>query len=104
MADPGRLEVKVNILPLAELYMKRAPKIFPENIAVRFIIELVLYAILVSIYLALILHFLVAWLKDLFTHQPAVYAFVSIIVMILQAVGLEKLTGILVNVNRRPRR
>jgi hypothetical protein len=83
--------------------MKRVPKIFPENIVVRFIIELVVYAFLVSIYLALILHFLVDWLKDLFTHQPVVYAFVSIILMMLQAVGLEKLTGILVNVNRRPR-
>jgi hypothetical protein len=83
--------------------MKRAPKIFPENVVVRFIIELIIYAFLVSIYLALILHFLVAWLKDLFTHQPVVYAFVSIILMILQAVGLEKVTGILVNVNRRPR-
>jgi hypothetical protein len=82
--------------------MKRAPKIFPKNVAVRFIIEVVIYTLLVSVYLALILHFLVAWLKDLFTHQPVVYAFVSIILMILQAVGLEKLTGILVNVNRRP--
>ena len=84
--------------------MKRAPKIFPEKIAVRFIIELVTYGLLVSVYLALILHFLVAWLKDLFTHQPVVYAFVSIIFMILQAVGLEKLTAVLVNVNRRLQR
>lgn len=83
--------------------MKRAPKIFPGNIVVRFILELVIYALLVCVYLALILHFLVAWLKDLFTHQPVVYAFVSIILMILQAVGLEKLTEILVKVNRRPR-
>jgi hypothetical protein len=83
--------------------MKRAPKTSPETVVVRFIIELVIYALLVSVYLALILHFLVAWLKDLFTHQPVLYAFVSIVLMILQAVGLEKLTGILVNVNRRPR-
>ena len=83
--------------------MKRAPKTSPETVVVRFIIELVIYAFLVSVYLAVILHFLVAWLKDLFTHQPVLYAFVSIVLMILQAVGLEKLTGILVNVNRRPR-
>ena len=83
--------------------MKRAPKTSPENVVVRFIIELVIYAFLVSVYLAVILHFLVAWLKDLFTHQPVLYAFVSIVLMILQAVGLEKLTGIFVNVNRRPR-
>ena len=83
--------------------MKRAPKIFPENVVVRFIIELVIYALLVSVYLALVFHFLIAWLKDLSTQQPVVYAFVSIILMIVQAVGLEKVTGILVNVNRRPR-
>ena len=82
---------------------RRTPKIFPENVVVRFIVELVIYAFLVSAYLALVFHFLVAWLKELFAHQPVVYAFVSIILMILQAVGLEKLTGILVNVNRRPR-
>ena len=83
--------------------MKRVPKISLENVVIRFIIELVIYAFLVSVYLALILHFLVAWLKDLFTHQPVLYAFVSILLMILQAVGFEKLTGVLVNVNRRPR-
>jgi hypothetical protein len=83
--------------------MKRAPKIVPENVVVRFIIEVLIYALLVSVYLALVLHFLVAWLKDLSTQQPVVYAFVSIILMILQAVGLEKLTEILVKVNRRTR-
>ena len=83
--------------------MKRVPKISLENVVIRFIIELVIYAFLVAVYLALILHFLVAWLKDLFTHQPVLYAFVSILLMILQAVGFEKLTGVLVNVNRRPR-
>lgn len=81
--------------------MDKAPKPFPTKIVVRFIIEMVIYAVLVSVYLGLVLHFLVAWLKDLFLQQPAVYAFVSIILMILQAVGLEKLTAILVNVDRR---
>jgi hypothetical protein len=83
--------------------MKRAPKILLENIVVRFIIELVIYAFLISVYLVVILHFLVGWLTDLFRQQPVVYAFASIILMIMQAVGLERVTGLLVNANRRPR-
>jgi hypothetical protein len=81
--------------------MNKAPKPFRTRIAVRFVVEMVIYLVLVSVYLGLVLHFLVEWLKDLFLRQPAVYAFVSIIMMILQAVGLEKLTAILVNVDRR---
>jgi hypothetical protein len=83
--------------------MNKPPKPFPKKIVVRFIIEMVIYATLVSVYLGLVLHFLVVWLKDLSMRQPAVYAFVSIILMILQAVALEKLTAILVNLNRRRR-
>jgi hypothetical protein len=81
--------------------MNTAPKRFPKKIVIRFIIELVIYAMLVSVYLALVLTFLTGWLKGLFVQQPVTYAFVSIILMILQAVGLEKLTAILVHVNRR---
>jgi hypothetical protein len=83
--------------------MNKVPKPFPKKIVVRFIIEMVIYVMLVSVYLGLVLHFLVVWLKDLSMRQPAVYAFVSIILMILQAVALEKLTAILVNLNRRRR-
>ena len=36
----------------------------------RLIIEVLIYAALVSIYLALVLHFLVGWLKELFTKEP----------------------------------
>jgi len=81
--------------------MDKVPKPFRTEIAVRFIVEMLVYAVFVSLYLGLVVHFLVAWLKDLFLQQPAVYAFVSIILMILQAVGLEKLTAILVNADRR---
>jgi len=79
-------------------------KPFQTKIVVPFIIEMVIYALLVSAYLGLVFHFLVVWLKDLFLQQPAVYAFVSIILMILQSVGLEKLTALLVNVDRRRQR
>jgi hypothetical protein len=81
--------------------MNKALKPIPKEIVIRFLIEMVIYALLVSVYLGLILHFLVAWLKDLSLQQPAIYACVSITLMILQAVGLEKLTAILVHVDRR---
>lgn len=82
--------------------MKTAPNPFPKNL-IRFVVELVIYAVLVSVYLKLVLAFLVDWLKGLLLHQPLTYAFVSLILMILQAVGLEKLTAILIHVRRRRR-
>jgi hypothetical protein len=67
------------------------------------IIEVLIYAALVSVYLALVLHFLTGWLKELFAKEPGVYALVAIFLMILQAVGLERLASTLVHVTRRPR-
>jgi hypothetical protein len=67
------------------------------------IIEVLIYAALVSVYLALVFHFLVGWLRELFTREPAVYAFVAILLMIVQAVGLERLASSLVHVTRRRR-
>jgi hypothetical protein len=69
----------------------------------RLIIEVLIYAALVSVYLALVLHFLVGWLQELFAKRPVVYAFVAILLMIVQAVGLERLVSTLVHVTRRRR-
>jgi hypothetical protein len=63
--------------------------------------EVVIYAVLVTVYLALVLYFLVGWLKDLSAKDPVVYAFVAILLMIAQAVGLERLVSSLVHVVRR---
>jgi hypothetical protein len=67
------------------------------------IIEVLIYAALVSVYLVLVLHFLVDWLKELSAKDPAVYALVAILLMIAQAVGLERLASSLVQVTRRRR-
>jgi len=67
----------------------------------RVIIELTMYAVLLSAYLILVLHFLVDWLKELSTKQPDVYAYVSILLMIGQAIGLERLTASLVHLTRQ---
>ena len=64
------------------------------------ITEVLIYAALVSVYLALVLHFLVGWLKELSTKEPAVYAMVAILLMIAQAVGLERVASTLVQVTR----
>jgi hypothetical protein len=62
------------------------------------ITEAVIYIALVSVYLALVLHFLMGWLKELFTKEPTAYAFVAILLMIAQAIGMERLASALVHV------
>lgn len=68
------------------------------------IIEVLIYSALVSVYLVLVLHFLVGWLQGLSAKDPTVYAFVAILLMIAQAVGLERLASSLVHVARQRRR
>jgi len=65
------------------------------------IMELTVYAVFVSGYMILVLHFLVDWLKELFIKQREVYAYVAILLMIGQSVGLERLTAGLVHLTRR---
>jgi len=70
---------------------------------VHLFIEVVIYVVLVSVYLAIVLHYLVGWLKGLSVKEPGVYAFVAILLMIAQAIGLERLGSSLVHVVRRSR-
>jgi hypothetical protein len=64
------------------------------------ITEVAIYAALISVYLALVLHFLGGWLKELSAKEPAEYAVVAILLMIAQAVGLERVASTLVHVTR----
>ena len=57
-----------------------------------FLIELVVYAVLVVGYFFLVLHFLGQWLYDLFQHERKTYAFVAIVLIIGQGFLLEILT------------
>ena len=70
---------------------------------IHLITEVLIYAALVSVYLAVVLHFLVGWLKELSSKDPTVYAFVAILLMIVQAVVLERVASALVHVTRRRR-
>jgi len=57
-----------------------------------FVLELAVYAALVTGYFFLVLHFLSGWLQDLHLHHVKLYALVAIVLIIGQAVLLESVT------------
>ena len=57
-----------------------------------FLVELALYAVLVTGYFFLVLHYLSGWLQDLHLHHGKLYALVAIALIIGQAVVLESVT------------
>lgn len=57
-----------------------------------FLIELALYALLVTAYFFLVLHYLSGWLEFLHQHHVRTYALVALTLIIAQAVFLESLT------------
>jgi hypothetical protein len=65
-----------------------------------FAIELVIYALLIVAYFFLVLHLLGEWLYGLEIHHRYVYAGVSILLIVGQAVLLESLTTFLIRVLR----
>lgn len=58
-------------------------------------IELAAYAVIAVIYFYLVLRFLGSWLDGLFHEQRTYYVVASVLLMVGQAVGLERLiTGL----------
>ena len=57
-----------------------------------FAIELAVYAVLVTGYFFLVLHYLAGWLQVLHLHHVKGYAVVAIVLIIGQAVLLESIT------------
>jgi hypothetical protein len=57
-----------------------------------FLIELAVYAAFVTAYFFLVLHFLSGWLEDLHLNHVKLYATVTILLIIGQAVVLEGIT------------
>jgi hypothetical protein len=57
-----------------------------------FLVELALYAVFVTGYFFLVLHFLSGWLQDLHLHHVKTYALIAIVLIIGQAVVLEGVT------------
>ena len=57
-----------------------------------FLVELVVYAVFVTAYFFLVLHYLSGWLQDLHLNHVKLYAAVTIVLIIGQAVLLESVT------------
>ena len=57
-----------------------------------FLVELAIYAVFVTVYFFLVLHFLAGWLQDLHLHHVKLYALMAIALIIGQAVLLESVT------------
>ena len=57
-----------------------------------FVVELLIYAVLVTIYFFAVLHFLGGWLVRLATEHIQTYAIVAILLIVGQAVVLEAIT------------
>jgi hypothetical protein len=71
------------------------------KIAPSFLVELAIYAVLAIAYFSLVLRFLGSWLSWLFHDQRNYYAVASILIMVGQAVGLERLLAALNHLVRR---
>jgi len=56
------------------------------------LLEMVVYAALVTAYFFLVLHFLGPWIKEIYDSNKAVYAVVALLLIIGQGVVLEMLT------------
>ena len=57
-----------------------------------FLIELALYAVFVTGYFFLVLHYLSGWLQELHLNHVKLYALITIVLIIGQAVLLETVT------------
>jgi len=66
-------------------------------------VELAVYAVFVTAYFFLVLHYLSGWLQDLHLHHVKLYSLMAIILIIGQAVLLESVTTWLLRLLRRGR-
>ncbi len=58
-----------------------------------FLLELLVYGILVTVYFFAVLHFLGDWLSHLSHHNRRLYAIVTLLLIVTQGVVLEMLTS-----------
>jgi hypothetical protein len=72
-----------------------------QKVARYLLVELAMYAVLAIVYFSLVLRFLGSWLNWLFHDQRDYYVVASILIMVGQAVGLERLLTALSYLVRR---
>ena len=68
-----------------------------RKLIVNFIIELVIYGILVVAYFYLVLRYLRVFLTDLYNNNLIIYAILGLILIVVQAVVLEAVTTFLLD-------
>ena len=61
-----------------------------------FVVELLLYAVLVVGYFFFVLYYLSGWFRELHDHNSTLFAVMALVVMIGQAVGLEIVCAFLI--------
>ena len=66
-----------------------------------FLVEILLYAVLVTLYFLLVLRYLSDWLQWLHLHHTVYYAAIAVVLIIGQAVLLQTLTTWLLRTLRR---
>ena len=71
---------------------QKNPKHIPKRLVINLIIEFIIYGGLVTLYFLVILRYLNEPIKNLFDNNLPVYAIVSLILIGLQGVLLERLT------------
>lgn len=69
-----------------------------------YLTELLVYAVFVSAYFFLVLHFLGDWVKQVFDENKALYAILALALILVQGVLLEMLTTALLKLIRRKER
>jgi hypothetical protein len=67
-----------------------------RNTLKSFLVELAVYAALVTVYFLLVLHLLGGWLYGLFEHDRRLYAWLAVLLIVAQGLLLETLTRALI--------
>lgn len=68
-----------------------------KRLIINFIIELIVYGVLITIYTILVLRVMADFLLDLFNNQLVVYAFVGLGLIVAQGVLLDLVTTLLID-------
>jgi hypothetical protein len=69
-----------------------------------FLVELLLYAVLLVVYFSFVLHYLGGWFKELFEHDRTLFAVMALVIMIGQTVGLEVVSSSLIWLVRKKKK
>lgn len=68
-----------------------------KRLLLNFLIEIVIYGMLLTVYFLLVLRYLSQPLNQLFHLDPWVYAFASLLLIVVQSVALESVTSFLLD-------